>query len=449
MSEDRFVVMMVGLPARGKTYISRCLCRYLNWYGIHAKVFNLGEYRRLKAGADRTHEFFDPANSEALDIRNSCALDALEDLFAWFTVEEEKMSGNAGKMVAFFDATNTTRVRRDVVLGECAKRGIDQTNVFMIESICDYPHVIQSNIQSVKISSPDYKNLEPDEAMRDFEKRIEHYKKAYEPLCLEQDKDLSFVKLINIGDQIVLNKVKGYLSSRMVYFLMNTHILPRAIYFTRHGESEFNVLGKIGGDANLSPRGQLFSKALHKFMEDQQLPNLEVWTSTYKRTCQTAKGLIEANVGHRVWRALDEIDAGTCDGLTYEDIHELYPEELARRDQDKFNYRYPRGESYADLVSRLEPVIMELERAHNVLVVGHQAVLRCLLAYYMDKTHDDLPYMEIPLHTVLKLTPLAYGCKIEKFSMNIEAVNTHRKRPSQTDLNRPASSVMKTVPPHE
>lgn len=43
-------------------------------------------------------------------------------------------------------------------------------------------------------------------------------------------------------------------------------------------------------------------------------------------------------------------------------------------------------QSYEDLVARLEPVIMELERQENVLVVAHQAVLRCLLAYFLDKS---------------------------------------------------------------
>ena len=42
-------------------------------------------------------------------------------------------------------------------------------------------------------------------------------------------------------------------------------------------------------------------------------------------------------------------------------------------------------QSYQDLVQRLEPVIMELERQENVLVICHQAVLRCLLAYFLDK----------------------------------------------------------------
>ena len=43
-------------------------------------------------------------------------------------------------------------------------------------------------------------------------------------------------------------------------------------------------------------------------------------------------------------------------------------------------------QSYQDLVQRLEPVIMELERQGNVLVISHQAVMRCLLAYFLDKS---------------------------------------------------------------
>jgi len=116
--------------------------------------------------------------------------------------------------------------------------------------------------------------------------------------------------------------------------------------------------------------------------------------------------------------------------MTYDEIAAAYPSEFMNRDVDKFHYRYPRGESYEDLVARLEPVIMELERQQNVLVIGHQAVIRCLLAYFLDKTADELPYIEVPLHAVIKLTPVAYGCKMEAIPMPIEAVNTHRAKPS-------------------
>ena len=56
--------------------------------------------------------------------------------------------------------------------------------------------------------------------------------------------------------------------------------------------------------------------------------------------------------------------------MTYEDIIQQMPGEYSRRDADKFHYRYPRGESYEDLVARLEPVIMEMERQDSLLIIG-------------------------------------------------------------------------------
>lgn len=35
---------------------------------------------------------------------------------------------------------------------------------------------------------------------------------------------------------------------------------------------------------------------------------------------------------------------GVCEELTYEEIQENLPEEFALRDQDKYRYRYPKGE---------------------------------------------------------------------------------------------------------
>lgn len=45
---------------------------------------------------------------------------------------------------------------------------------------------------------------------------------------------------------------------------------------------------------------------------------------------------------------------------------------------------------------------------------------------------DEMPYLKCPLHTVLKLTPVAYGCKVESMYLNVEALNTHRDRPEVT-----------------
>lgn len=64
------LIVMVGLPARGKTYISKKLTRYLNWIGVPTREFNVGQYRRDIVKTYKSFEFFLPDNEEGLKIRN-------------------------------------------------------------------------------------------------------------------------------------------------------------------------------------------------------------------------------------------------------------------------------------------------------------------------------------------------------------------------------------------
>lgn len=191
----------------------------------------------------------------------------------------------------------------------------------------------------------------------------------------------------------------------------------------------FNVTGRIGGDANLSERGQAYARALPALVQQSVGDNrkLTVWTSTLKRTNQTARYLTFEKLE---WKALDELDSGVCDGLTYGEIEEKYPEDFKQRDADKYNYRYLGGESYRDVVIRLEPIIMELERSENVLIVTHQAILRCIYAYFMNIPQERSPWMEVPLHTLIKLTPKAYSTHEERLKADIPAVSTFRPKGS-------------------
>uniref|UniRef100_A0A3P8PD04 6-phosphofructo-2-kinase domain-containing protein n=1 Tax=Astatotilapia calliptera TaxID=8154 RepID=A0A3P8PD04_ASTCA len=366
------MIVMVGLPARGKTYISTKLTRYLNWIGVKTKVFNVGQYRRQATCSYNSYQFFRPDNEEAMKIRKACAVAALQDVCEYISREQGQ--------VVVFDATNTTQDRREVILNFAKENGY---KVFFVESICDDPDIIAENIKQVKLSSPDYAGCDKEEAVADFLKRIECYTMTYVPLDDTKDRNLSYIKIFNVGSRYLVNRVQDHIQSRIVYYLMNIHVTPRSIYLCRHGESELNLVGRIGGDSGLSSRGAKFASTLGTYMRGQCISDLKVWTSHMKRTIQTAEAL---GVQYEQWKALNEIDAGVCEEMTYEEIQEHFPEEFALRDQDKYRYRYPKGESYEDLVQRLEPVIMELERQENVLVICHQAVMRCLLAYFLDKS---------------------------------------------------------------
>ncbi|KJH43566.1 6-phosphofructo-2-kinase [Dictyocaulus viviparus] len=185
------VIAMVGLPARGKTYISHKLCRYLNWIGIKTKAFNVGEYRRKahESITDGNFEFFSPYNSKGFQMREECARLAIEDM-------GEYLSSKQGE-VAILDATNSTKARRRLIVDFCTQTAFyPPFRVFFVESVCDDLDIINSNISEVKINSPDYKEImSHEDATKDFMKRIENYKLQYEPLDPEDDSELSFIKV--------------------------------------------------------------------------------------------------------------------------------------------------------------------------------------------------------------------------------------------------------------
>uniref|UniRef100_A0A673MLP3 6-phosphofructo-2-kinase/fructose-2,6-bisphosphatase 2 n=1 Tax=Sinocyclocheilus rhinocerous TaxID=307959 RepID=A0A673MLP3_9TELE len=331
MTNSPTMIVMIGLPARGKTYMSKKLTRYLNWIGVPTKVFNLGVYRREAVKAYKSYDFFRHDNKEAMKIRKQCALVALQDVKIYLNEE----SGQ----IAVFDATNTTRERRDLIIyfvQEIAYK-VSQPN-----SVCDDPEVIAANILEVKVSSPDYPETHRERVMDDFLKRIECYKVTYQPLDPDEyDKNLSFIKVMNVGRRFLVNRVQDYIQSKIIYYLMNIHVHSHSIYLCRHGESEHNIQGRIGGDSELSPRGRQFASALCEFIEEHKLSNLKVWTSQLRRTIQTAE---ELGVPYEQWKILNEIDAGVCEEMTYEMILNTFPEEFVLRDQDKYHYRYPGGE---------------------------------------------------------------------------------------------------------
>lgn len=123
----------------------------------------------------------------------------------------------------------------------------------------------------VKVSSPDYANMNKEEVLADFMLRIEHYQERYRPLDENHESDLSFMKIYNTGEKVLVHKHEGHIQSRIVYYLMNIHIVPRTIYLTRHGESLMNLDSRIGGDSDLSDRGREYAKALANFITSQDI----------------------------------------------------------------------------------------------------------------------------------------------------------------------------------
>jgi 6-phosphofructo-2-kinase/fructose-2,6-biphosphatase 2 len=109
--------------------------------------------------------------------------------------------------------------------------------VIFLESICDDPAVIAANV-ALKASSgdPDYKDTSRAEAERDFIRRIKEYEKVYETIT---EPHLSYLQIKNVGREVTVSRINGYLQSRIDFYLMNLHLKPRSIFFSRVSPPQF------------------------------------------------------------------------------------------------------------------------------------------------------------------------------------------------------------------
>ncbi|KAI9283664.1 6-phosphofructo-2-kinase-domain-containing protein [Umbelopsis sp. AD052] len=452
--DSKLVVVMVGLPARGKSYIVKKLRRYLNWLQYETRIFNVGNRRRIRKAQDQSATFFDPNNTNGKNLRDELALETLEELIEWLK--------NGGR-VAIHDATNSTRDRRAKLIDRLQRE--PEIKVLFLESVCTDKLVLERNMR-LKLSGPDYKDKDPVMALKDFKNRVENYETAYEPIGdWEEERDVQYCKLINVGKKVIANNISGYLSGQAVFYLMNFNLAERQIFLTRHGESMDNIVERIGGDAELSERGHKFGAALSRFIkrqrevfaESQQVRHEEelrqlqqfdtldpgdggvplakslsscsektdpsqgkfvIWTSMLQRAVQTVETFNPAEYDIKHIRFLNEIYSGLREGMSYGEIQRLYPEEFAARQANKLYYRYPGmgGESYTDVIHRLQSMIIELERmTQSCLIVTHRVVMRILLGYLLDWTHDEMPHMDVPIHSVYELRPKPYGTELRKW----------------------------------
>lgn len=64
--------------------------------------------------------------------------------------------------------------------------------------MCTDQKIVLANVRNVKITSPDYKNWEPERAVEDYMNRIRDHERFYEPV---DEPDWPWIKIVNVSDQ--------------------------------------------------------------------------------------------------------------------------------------------------------------------------------------------------------------------------------------------------------
>ncbi|KAL3905860.1 MAG: hypothetical protein SGILL_009507, partial [Bacillariaceae sp.] len=499
-NSTRLVICLVGLPARGKSFVARKLVSFLEWYGTECKIFNVGKYRR-RAYAELTAsnssknlkgeaagacdaDFFDANNTQAAKLREQVAELALRDMLKWIDNEEDDSDGDEKSVhsystihadehdrIAIFDATNSTDKRRRWVLEQCsdpAKRpGKPTVGVVFVESICDDKELLDENFRFKISNSPDYAGMDEGEAMQDLRNRVKKYEDQYETIT---DDALSYIKIFNLSTKLLVNHIYGRMSKVIVPALMAWNIGSRPIFLCRPGQTlsdlttdrddfvtavnvknveQFKDMSThsrkrlLRGD-NLGPGGKKFSDALYDFVYEESMEfalkrasifdnaatgtsisglagitengnsneapfTVKIYSSTMPRAGETVRW-DEFDFPVTELSTLNPLDKGDFVGKELDEIRTTNPSWYSRLEKDPFSTRFPGGESYKDLIKRLESVVVDLEQqVIPTLVVSHVSVLQMLIAYFRRSPVAEAMQIEVPLHSVIKFSPVRGG----------------------------------------
>lgn len=155
-----------------------------------------------------------------------------------------------------------------------------------------------------------------------------------------------------------------------------------SLVFVRHGEPDLTssltiFLGRVG--PGLSPRGKA------------QADKVSLWARSFSwrgcfcsplvRARETAELICSfLDIKPVIKEELSEIDLGYWDGREKTDIPREYPRLWEQREKDLYSFRYPGGESFADLEARAVPLLRSLAvKGGRWLIVSHAGVFRVML----------------------------------------------------------------------
>ncbi|ORY64108.1 6-phosphofructo-2-kinase [Pseudomassariella vexata] len=323
----KLVIIMVGLPARGKSYITKKIKRYLSWQQHDTRIFNVGNRRRVAVGMNSpmiaraesnpmdapkqvakilfngtqaappleplngtqvVSSLESPRRNEPaewdLNDPNATPMDQSANFFdpknaSAFRIREQcaidtldelldyLISG--GGSVGILDATNSTINRRQMLFDHI-KRREPKLGILFIESVCKNPDLLEANMR-LKLSGPDYKDKDPMKSLADFKERVRQYESAYVPLGdYEEEHAMQYIKMTDVGKKLTHFGLEGFLSGGIAHYLSSFNLAPRQIWITRHGQSYDNQLGKIGGNSELTERGHFYALTLYKFITQKR-----------------------------------------------------------------------------------------------------------------------------------------------------------------------------------
>ena len=382
MKSKQLYIVMVGLPARGKSTIATNLKESLVHESVKTRIFNNGNLRRKMIRGNTSYAgFFNSNNREGVAIRKKIALINME--------RAQKFLNGAGD-VAILDASNISRDRREKI-----QFRLNDHPILFIECVNNDEEILSASILR-KIDLAEFGHLTKEDAIKCFRERISYYQSIEEPL----ERERNYIRLDSLHNMVMGEELSDsipYYEQIRDFLVTNT---VRNLYLIRHGETYYNLEDRIGGDSDLTEKGWAQARALADYFKKKRIPL--IFTSKKKRTQQTALPIKEVQEDCTIIHLaeFDEIDSGICECMSYEEIRTQMPQVYAERKKDKYNYVYPEGEGYVTMQERINRGIKKAlylsNPRDNIMIIGHRAVNRMILSHFMFRRDEDVPFIYIP-----------------------------------------------------
>ena len=194
-------------------------------------------------------------------------------------------------------------------------------------------------------------------------------------------------------------------------------------YLLRHGETEWNKLGKFQGftDVSLNERG--LAQARDSARASLLWEHSVIYSSSLARTVQVAEEIRSLSGAPVVTDpGLRELDLGDLEGVTGAEMRADWPGVYREWRANPAEVQMPNGESLAQLQERAWGAIQDIEQAHSgspgVIVVSHNFTIRTIVCAMLEIPLFNFHRMSMGLGSLSTFDSDENGRRLITFNCN-------------------------------
>jgi probable phosphoglycerate mutase len=181
--------------------------------------------------------------------------------------------------------------------------------------------------------------------------------------------------------------------------------MPPVLYYIRHGETDWNVEGRLQGqrDIPINANGRAQADCCGEILRDLLARDaidpvsLDFVSSPLGRTRETMERLRAVlqldPATYRTDPRLTEVSFGQWEGFTLTELAARFPAAAAARERDKWDFTPPEAESYATMSRRMRDWYAALSR--DTVAVAHGGTLRGLIVQLGIASREEAPYLDV------------------------------------------------------